>query len=495
MTVKTQAELKAKFETRKVPVYQDFVDLIESILHAQLSNFPDPLPAVSGKNLKDIGDTLPDPLPARDGKNLYNINPQEYNIPSAVTPSYASANTFVVTGDYTSGAATVANRIFLVGRRLRLTIAGSYTYTEVLSASYNAGSGITTVTTADNMPGNQLTACAVGIITPNSAGGAVGTGTIFGTSNTINGAINYAAATEAVAGTDYTGTHSPALSAAALVAGLELRIKFPTANTSTAPRYNPNGSGYKKIFRVGGLPLMLGDIVAGGDHRLSLNPTLDGGAGGYVLLNPGAMASEAVHKVANYNLAQSDNGKTLCADSAIDFTLPAISGLILPFEVTVKLPAVTGTNMGVACSGTDKIVIGGAEIASTKCNVRGSYMQLVADPIGKWQVIAHKWSFESSEQTIVNSGIMSVAHNLNVRPNNKSVVVRCKTADVSWVSEDEIEYASDDYLTEGATQLWADATNISVVSASRFGVLINRSTFARSARVDASWRVVFRADL
>ena len=175
MTVKTQAELKAKFETRKVPIYQDFVDLVESILHAQLGNFPDPLPAVSGKNLKDIGDALPDPLPARDGKNLYNINPQEYNIPSGITPSYASANTFVVTGDYTSGAATVAKRIFLVGRRLRLTIAGSYTYTDVLSASYNAGSDITTVTTANNMPGNQLTACAVGILTPVAYGGLVGT--------------------------------------------------------------------------------------------------------------------------------------------------------------------------------------------------------------------------------------------------------------------------------------------------------------------------------
>ena len=178
MTIKTTAELKAKFETRKVPVYQDFVDLVESILHAQLGNFPDPLPAVSGKNLKDIGDALPDPLPARDGKNLYNINPQEYNIPSGITPSYASANTFVVTGDYTSGAATVAKRIFLVGRRLRLTIAGSYTYTDVLSASYNAGSDITTVTTANNMPGNQLTACAVGILTPVAYGGLVGTAAV-----------------------------------------------------------------------------------------------------------------------------------------------------------------------------------------------------------------------------------------------------------------------------------------------------------------------------
>ncbi len=285
MTTKTQAELKAKFETGKIPTYQDFVDLVESILHVQLGNFPDPLPAVSGKNLKDIGDALPDPLPARDGKNLYNINPQEYNIPSGITPSYASANTFVVTGDYTSGAATVANRIFLVGRRLRLTIAGSYTYTEVLSASYNAGTDITTVTTADNMPGSNLTAVAVGIITPNSAGGAVGTGTIFGTSNTINGAINYAAAVEAVAGTDYTGTHSPALAAAALVAGLELHVKFPTANTSTAPRYNPNGTGYKKIFKDGGSALAQGDIVAGGHHTLSYDPTLDAGAGGFFLKN------------------------------------------------------------------------------------------------------------------------------------------------------------------------------------------------------------------
>lgn len=322
MTVKTQAELKAKFETRKVPTYQDFVDLVESLLHAQLGNFPDPLPAVSGKNLKDIGDTLPNPLPARDGKNLYNVNPQEYNIPSGITPSYASANTFVVSGDYTSGAAAIENRIFLAGRRLRLTIAGSYTYTEVLGASYNAGTDITTVTTADNMPGNQLTACAVGIVTPYGQGGAVGPGVVFGISNTINGAINYAAAVEAVAGTDYTGTHSPALSAAALVAGLELRVKFPTANTSLAPRYNPNGLGYKKIFKTGGSALDVGDIIAGGNHCLSYNTALDGGNGGYVLLNPFGIFNASVieSKLAAASVSQSKL-KTTTAAGNVDVVI------------------------------------------------------------------------------------------------------------------------------------------------------------------------------
>lgn len=177
MSVKTLAELKTKFETGDKPTASDFVDLIDSFLHAQLGNFPNPLPAVSGAALLDIGSALPNPLPALDGSALYNINPQEYNVPAGMpVPSYATATTFVLTGDYTVAAATVANRVFLIGRRIRLTIGGVYFNTDVQNAVFAAGT--TTVTTTTAMPGSPIQACAVSVITPLEHGGGVSVGTV-----------------------------------------------------------------------------------------------------------------------------------------------------------------------------------------------------------------------------------------------------------------------------------------------------------------------------
>jgi hypothetical protein len=103
-------------------------------------------------------------LPARDGSQLTNINPDEYNTPPSLpAPSYATANSFVLPGDWTG--------TFLVNRRLELTIAGNPFHTGVQNVALLTG--ITTVTTDDAMPSNQLTAAKVGVIRPLADGGAV----------------------------------------------------------------------------------------------------------------------------------------------------------------------------------------------------------------------------------------------------------------------------------------------------------------------------------
>ncbi len=164
MTIRTVAELKTFFESADQPTQQQFFDWLESFLHAGLANFPDPLPAVSGENLTNLDNALPDPLPARDGSQLTNINPAEYNTPPGLpVPSYATANSFVLPGDWTG--------TFLVNRRLELTIAGNPFYTGVQNVAVLTG--VTTVTTDDAMPSNQLTAAKVGVIRPTAAGGAV----------------------------------------------------------------------------------------------------------------------------------------------------------------------------------------------------------------------------------------------------------------------------------------------------------------------------------
>lgn len=162
MSVKTIAELKTKFEQGDRPTAADFVDLIDSFLHAGLGNFPDPLPAVSAEKLSNI--QIPNPLPARDAAALYNINPSEWTVLTS-RPSYATATTYIAPGDQT--------QTIRVGQRLKLTIAGAPFYTEASDVAYDAGTNASTVTTADAMPGNQLTAHAVGVITPIEVGGSV----------------------------------------------------------------------------------------------------------------------------------------------------------------------------------------------------------------------------------------------------------------------------------------------------------------------------------
>lgn len=165
MPVKSIAELKKKFERGDQPTAEDFVDLIDSFLHAGLGNFPDPLPAVSGKNLKDIVETLPNPLPALDGRNLTNIQPSEW-ITVLTAPSFADATSFVLLGDLTHE--------FPVGRRLRLKINGTYHITEVVSSSVAGGNPpITTVVVLNPMPSSALTEVAVALLRPANAGGTM----------------------------------------------------------------------------------------------------------------------------------------------------------------------------------------------------------------------------------------------------------------------------------------------------------------------------------
>ncbi|HEX2795702.1 MAG TPA: hypothetical protein VHN38_01345, partial [Immundisolibacter sp.] len=156
MTVRTVAELRALFETGDRPSQQDFVDLIDSFLHAQLSNFPNPLPAVSAANLTNI--PIPDPLPAVSGEFLTNINRSDWVAIDAV-PSYATSTSFVVSGDYTGVG------FFVVGVRLRIHLnPDGYHFTSVLSATYAAGPDTTTVVVADEIPTSALAAVDVNLL-------------------------------------------------------------------------------------------------------------------------------------------------------------------------------------------------------------------------------------------------------------------------------------------------------------------------------------------
>jgi len=305
MSVKTLADLKARFETGDMPAAQDFIDFLDSFLHAGLGNFPDPLPAVSGADLEDIGDALPDPLPARDGSALTNINPKEYNVPGSMpVPSYATADTFVLSGDFTVSAADVNNRVFLIGRRLRIQIADAYEYTEVSAAVFAAG--ITTVTTLDAMSGSPIQEVAVGVITPFGLGGAVGA-TVAGAvsllkddiiggnkkfigPNTFQERVNAANSTGGTANA-ITAAFNPIITA--LVDKMRVVVRATAANTG-ATTFDP-GTGAVLVEKVenGILAALVAGDITGSFHDLDL--VWNAGNGRWLLLNPSLKTALGVY--------------------------------------------------------------------------------------------------------------------------------------------------------------------------------------------------------
>ena len=156
MTIRTAVELKALFETGDRPTQQDFVDLIDSLLHTLGDNFPNPLPAVSAANLTNL--PIPDPLPAVSGEFLTNINRSDWVAISAV-PSYATSTSFVVTGNFTGVS------YFVAGRRVRIHLNPTgFHFTSVVSATYASGPNTTTVVVADAIPTSALASVDVNML-------------------------------------------------------------------------------------------------------------------------------------------------------------------------------------------------------------------------------------------------------------------------------------------------------------------------------------------
>ena len=82
-----------------------------------------------------------------------------------------------------------------------------------------------------------------------------------------------------------TATFTPTVTA--YTNGMRLRVRATAANTATAPTFNADSVGAKKIFKGAGEALIAGDIA--GDHHdldLTYNTALDSAAGGWLLSNP-----------------------------------------------------------------------------------------------------------------------------------------------------------------------------------------------------------------
>lgn len=108
--------------------------------------------------------------------------------------------------------------------------------------------------------------------------------------------------------------------------------------------------------------------------------------------------------------------------------------------------------------------------------------------------------FESTQQTIAASGLVSVPHGLTAKPQLYTAVLQCTTADAGYAVGDEVEYGtvcattdtSNNNLTRMNSLYCDNDTDIEF----RFGpsvLLANKTTGGAVGITFASWRLVIRA--
>jgi hypothetical protein len=158
MTTLNLATLKLKFMAGNTPSGQDWIDLLDSLLLADQSNFPNPLPAVGAQFLVNI------PTPSAS-----TINVAEFNTISG-TPQYVSANSFIMTGNIVTQ--------FPQYRRIILHHPSSSSYLTVSSSSYNSDTNTTTVNVFENIVSTSISTCGISLINPISNSGSINRQTV-----------------------------------------------------------------------------------------------------------------------------------------------------------------------------------------------------------------------------------------------------------------------------------------------------------------------------
>lgn len=108
-------------------------------------------------------------------------------------------------------------------------------------------------------------------------------------------------------------------------------------------------------------------------------------------------------------------------------------------------------------------------------------------------------AFESSQQTISNAGLLTIAHGLGVKPKLYLVVLQCTTAELGYSIGDEVMAPQTRSTASGGGErgisMVPDATNINIryaATASPFE-LLNKTTGVVASATNANWRLVVRA--
>lgn len=153
---------------------------------------------------------------------------------STVTPTYVSTTSFTVSGDQTA--------IFLPTRKIQATITGLTVYSEIVSSSYNGGTGLTTVTILDAVLNNTLSAVNVSVLRPTKDSGAVSMTSLRSKVKSVTGAYTTTLNDDIILADATGGAFTVTLLSAATAGAGKKYFIMKTDSTANAVTIDGNGS-------------------------------------------------------------------------------------------------------------------------------------------------------------------------------------------------------------------------------------------------------------
>ncbi len=125
----------------------------------------------------------------------------------------------------------------------------------------------------------------------------------------------------------------------------------------------------------------------------------------------------------------------------------------------------------------------------------GNVLQITTGGVFKYSAGIGAPDFTSSEQTLTTSTTLSVAHSLGALPSLVSVRLKCKTADIGYSVDEELEVSdiqgSEDQKKMGFS-VSSDTTNVHVITGSPLRI-INKSTHNFGTITAGNWKWIVRA--
>ena len=129
---------------------------------------------------------------------------------------------------------------------------------------------------------------------------------------------------------------------------------------------------------------------------------------------------------------------------------------------------------------------------------RGSTWYQIAGP-GTPPIFSE--AYESAEQSITTSGLLTLAHGLSSQPKLVIAVLKCNSVEHNYSAGDEVVISSQQVLQSGGSpagrgvSIVPDATNIQVRYGNATNVfdIINATTGAGTLITNANWRLIVRA--
>lgn len=291
----------------------------------------------------------------------------------------------------------------------------------------------------------------------------------------------------------YVGTFTPAVAGRVIGETLQLRI----ANSSTGALATVNAGlgidAWKKQTPVGLKPIMAGELVTPGLQPFSWSPTDNSWLSGDSLPRP--TWSLPLAKTGGYTIVAADRNRVinfsgLAADATVTFPTSANSEA---FEVTIT-NSDAGINPARACVLTPPS--GTLDGFATRKLYRGGRVTVCGDGIN-WFTKSGKYNFISAQQTITAAGGLTLAHGLGVIPlRSLNILLVNTTGEGNYVAGDITPYFSSTPPANQGVAVVPDATNLNI----RYGstantfTIPNKNTGAALNITNANWNAVFLAE-